>query len=70
MTNYKDGDRVRCVDPGTHPGLTKNKIYICTVSKSYAVGIIADNFGIKRNGFFNYRFEKAISELSSKIRIL
>ena len=70
MINYKNGDRVRCIDPGTHSYLTLNKIYICTVSINHTVGVIEDDHHTRRNGLFSYRFKKATPELSKKIKIL
>lgn len=69
VKNYRNGDRVRCIDPGGHSYLTLNKIYICKITGN-TIGILNDDRGNCTMGLFGRRFKKATPELSKKIKIL
>jgi hypothetical protein len=69
MKKIKVGDRVRCVDPGSHSLLKKNGIYICMATfDDMCVGIIIN--GKDKSGYWPHRFESAMIELSNNIRVL
>jgi hypothetical protein len=69
MVNYKNGDRIKCIDPGTHRGLTLNKIYKC-VRVHCGRTSVRDDFGHIKVGFFTKRFILAVPELNNKVKVL
>jgi hypothetical protein len=70
MKKIKIGDKVRCVDPGSHSLLKKNGIYICMAvsTDDKCIGIIIN--GEDKSGYWPHRFELAMPELSNNIRVL
>lgn len=69
--NFKDGDRIRCIDAHAHSKkLTLGKTYIACFTSNYATGVRKDDTGKETSGFYCWRFIKVNVEVNKNVKIL